>query len=70
MLLSEYIESLQITLKNNGDAQLYTLDEVGFKVDFYDFIEPYYKVVQEAYYDNEKDEFVDAKYTLNYYLIS
>ena len=69
MLLSEYIEFLQLTLKNQGDAKLYTLDEVGFKVDFYEQIEPHHKVVKEAYYDNEKDEFIDSKYALDYYLI-
>lgn len=69
MKLSEYIASLQRVLENNGDAEVCTLDEVGFKVDFHNRIEPHHKVVQEAYWDNDKSEFVDEKYALDYYLI-
>lgn len=69
MLLSEYIEYLQLILKNHGDAKLCTLDEVGFKTVFYDHIEPHYKIIKNAYYDVEKDEFVDDERIIDYYLI-
>ena len=69
MKLSEYIESLQKELDKHGDANVYTLDEVGFEVHFKPRIEAEYKAVEELYYDAEKDEIIGASKVLDRYVI-